>query len=394
MNYEMTEPRPQSAWPAAGEADALWTDAGGTTHRIVLSTPAWINELDPRIASATTALVEDAVMLAAQFDFGFGFQRPWLRPLLIRAEAAASSRLEGIIASTEDFLRAELCATESRSATLVAANVVAVERALDMAQTMDSDSVREVHRVLMASEPRHTPGDFRQELVWIGGESPIAAVYLPPGHLWAAACVEDVAMFSRRSNLSRLVQVAVAHAQFESIHPFTDGNGRVGRAWIGASLLRQELTKYIGVVPISAGLLASPDEYIAALTSYRHGEIESIVKVFVGAVIQALHEADRLRAAVDVVTAGWSEVATGRSDSGIHKVLELVSGRPVVTAELVAGHLGVDETNAHGHLRRLVELGVLEPRPATGRRGMWVAPAIVSALDDFAAATARRGYGH
>jgi Fic family protein len=396
VTYELgadSRERSLAKWPAAGETDALWTDSTGTAHRIVLSTPAWINELDPRITKTTAALVEDATIACAQYDYGYGQQRPWLRALLIRAEAAASSRLEGVCASAEHVLRAELGATDSHDATLIAANVGAIEIALSQASVMDSDSVRGVHRGLMASEPRHTPGEFRKELVWIGGDSPLGAVYLPPNHRWAAVGVEDVMVFDRRNDLPRLVQGAVAHAQFESIHPFSDGNGRVGRALISASLFRQGLTAYLGVVPISAGLVVSPAEYVAALTSYRRGDIEPVVSVVANAVFQALAAADRLRSAVDGVIDGWKSEVSGRSDSGIFQVLRLLSGRPAVTADLVAEHLSIDVTNSHAHIRRLVEIGILESRPSVGRRGVWVVPEILGALDDFAASTVRRGYG-
>jgi Fic family protein len=206
--------------------------------------------------------------------------------------------------------------------------------------------------------------------------------------------VEDVMIFDRRNDLSRLVQAAVAHAQFESIHPFSDGNGRVGRALISASLFRQELTAHIGVVPISAGLVASSAEYVEALTFYRRGDIEPIVSVVANAVFQALAAADRLRSAVDGVIDGWKSEVSRRSDSGIFHVLRLLSGRPAVTADLVAEYLSIDVTNSHAHIRRLVELGVLESRPSVGRRGVWVVPEIVGALDEFAASTVRLGYGH
>jgi Fic family protein len=397
MEYEVAaDDREQimPRWPKVGESDAIWTDSAGTPHRIMLSAPAWINELDPRITSATAALVEDATIAISQYDFGYGQQRPWLRPLLIRAEAAASSRIEGIAAFSDAILRAELGGTESREATLIAANVGAIEMALSQASDMNANSVREVHRVLMTSESRHTPGEFRKELVWIGGDSPIGAVYLPPNDRWAAVGVEDVMAFDRRSNLARLVQAAVAHAQFESIHPFSDGNGRVGRALISASLFRQNLTAHLGVAPISAGLMGNPVGYIAALTAYRGGDIEPIIQVVANAVFRALREADRLRSAVDDVIEDWKSRVSGRSDSGIFEVLKLVSGRPTVTASLVAEHLAIDATNSHAHIRRLVELGVLESRPTLGRRSVWVAPEILGAMDDFLASISRRGNGY
>jgi Fic family protein len=382
------------AWPSAGTTNATWTDGAGTAHQISLALPAWIGELDPQVTTASAALAEDATLASAQFEYGCGRQRPWLRSLLIRAEAAASSRIEGITASTEQVLRAELGSADSPEATLIAANVEAIEVALAQAPASDSNSVRVVHRTLMASDPGHKPGEFRTELVWVGGHSPIGAVYLPPNHCWAAPGIEDVMLFSRRTNVTRLVQAAVAHAQFESVHPFSDGNGRVGRAMIGASLFRRGLTANLGVVPLSAGWVANPSEYVAALTSYRHGDIEPILRAVSSAMLRTIGEADRLRLAVDDVIKSWRSQASGRSGSQVLEVLELVSGSPAVTAEIIAQHLSINTTNAHAHIWRLAESGVLEPRPNIGRRGVWVAPEILKALDEFAASAERPGYGH
>ena len=113
---------------------------------------------------------------------------------------------------------------------------------------------------------------IRDRWVWIGGRSPVTASYVAPRHEAVPAAVEDLVLFLQRRDLDPTVQAAIAHAQFETIHPFTDGNGRTGRA-IVSSLLRARGVVGNVTVPISSGLLHDIDGYIAALTDYRAGPV-------------------------------------------------------------------------------------------------------------------------
>ena len=119
-----------------------------------------------------------------------------------------------------------------------------------------------MHRILMAEQPRHTPGEWRDEPVWIGTrtDSPIGTEFVAPDHDRIPTLVADLAAFAERLDVPALTSVAVAHAQFETIHPFSDGNGRTGRALAQAMLRHRGVTRNVAV-PVSAGLLADVDGY-------------------------------------------------------------------------------------------------------------------------------------
>ena len=124
------------------------------------------------------------------------------------------------------------------------------------------------------------PGEFRTEPVWIGsGSTPIGATFVGPRHELISEAIGDLIAFAHRVDVPALPQIAVAHAQFETIHPFTDGNGRTGRALIQAMLRNKGLTRQV-TVPVSAGLLAHTTAYFAALTTYREGDAAPIVERF------------------------------------------------------------------------------------------------------------------
>ena len=141
--------------------------------------------------------------------------------------------------------------------------------ALAQAETLTVDHVVELHRSLLPEEPRHH--GLRTVQNWIGtsSRSPIGAAYVPPAPEQVPELMADLVDYINGAAHAPLVQAAVIHAQFETIHPFTDGNGRVGRALIHTVLSRRGLTDR-AVLPISLVLATLRDQYIAGLTAFRH----------------------------------------------------------------------------------------------------------------------------
>ena len=144
--------------------------------------------------------------------------------------------------------------------------------ALALADRLDEDAVLAMHAALLADVQPEIAGRWREEQVWIGGDSfgPHGAAFIPPHHDHVPALMADLVKFTRRADLPLLSQAAIAHAQFETIHPFPDGNGRTGRALIHAMLRGHGLTRNV-TVPVSAGLLTDTNGYFDALTAYRDG---------------------------------------------------------------------------------------------------------------------------
>ncbi|WP_240483949.1 Fic family protein [Arsenicicoccus bolidensis] len=143
---------------------------------------------------------------------------------------------------------------------MIVDNVHAMQAALDLADHLDADAILQMHHALMRRSDPDIAGSFRTDQVWVGGPpslgpgAPHQSDFVPPVAPRVPPPVSDLLEFSRRLDLHVIPQVAVAHAQFETIHPFSDGNGRVGRALMHAMLRAKGLTHQISV-PISAGLL-------------------------------------------------------------------------------------------------------------------------------------------
>ena len=132
---------------------------------------------------------------------------------------------------------------------------------------------------MLGAQDPSSAGRWRTEQVWIGGDgySPHRQSFIPPHHEHIPALIADLLAFARRTDVPLLTQSAIAHAQFETIHPFTDGNGRTGRALIHAMLRGPGLTRNV-TVPVSAGLLTDTAAYFEAFTAYRAGNPEAIVE--------------------------------------------------------------------------------------------------------------------
>ncbi len=384
VTYEDVRWEPQGAQPPRGARPRY-----GIYHPAV---PASIADVVLDLPSSVLADAESVSREIARFDAELGGEIAPFSAVLLRSESAASSQIENLTATARAIGEAELPGGKAkRNAEMIVANTAAVQAAVALSDTVDTDAIRAMHRVLMAKDLRHTPGDFRTEPVWIGsGSTPIGATFVGPRHELISEAISDLIAFAHRVDLPVLPQIAVAHAQFETIHPFTDGNGRTGRALVQAMLRNKALTRQV-TVPVSAGLLADTEAYFAALMSYRDGDAAPIVERFSRAAVLAIDNGRQLVTELRDIRNAWNSVITARSDSAVWKVADLLTRRPVVNAALLAQELGIDSTNAHRYLNPLTEAGILIEATNGPRNRVWRSPEVLAALDAFAERARRRG---
>jgi len=390
-------------WPALTYEELNWTaaprasfgPAASLTRRAPATyqaaVPAFIADLDARPSSEVLAEAEAATVELTRFDTDLGNRVSAFAPVLLRSEAASSSQIENLTASARAILTAELGGKSGSNAMLIAANTHAMQAAIKLADEMSSQTIQAVHEVLMATQPQHTPGEWRTEPVWIGTntESPHGATFVAPSSERVPELIQDVVDFAMRDDIPALVQVAVVHAQFETIHPFSDGNGRTGRALAQAVLRRRGITRNVAV-PVSAGLIGDISGYHDALTAYRVGDIDPIVRAFANASERAVVNSRRLVSDIDEIKSRWKENVKARSDSGVWPLLDLLACRPVLDAENAARELGVSRTNVYTLLNSLVEKGVLQSKAEHKMGPFWRNDEILGAIDRFAERAIRR----
>ena len=384
-------------WPAISTEEREWEPVAQSrasspfTRHYRAALPAMIASLTPAVAPETAALAEEAAQELSRFDAEFGHRISTLAPVLLRSEAASSSQIENLTASARAIFSAELGAKGSRNALQIASNTRAMNTALNLARDLSAEMVLEMHATLMAEQPRHTPGLFRTEAVWIGtrSDSPIGAEFVAPSSEKVPALVDDVLAFARRTDVPALTSVAVAHAQFETIHPFTDGNGRTGRALAQAMLRYRGTTRNIAA-PVSAGLLADVEGYHRALTAYRAGDVSPITRAFAAASLRAVANARELVAELDSIRDGWNHQLSVRKSSNAWTLLDVLLRRPVIDASTAAAELGIKPPNIYPPLKALVDAGILKSKAEHGLGPFWRSDEVLAAIDRFAARAGRR----
>jgi Fic family protein len=353
--------------------------------------PPAIAELDAILPTAAMAVADEASTEIARFDTEMGAEIAPFAAILLRSESASSSKIENLTSGARAIALAELGSDDRHNASEIVANVHAMQAAIDLADRLDEHAVLAMHAALLEHSDPDEAGRWRTEQVWVGGGDfgPHGAAFVPPHHELVPEAMRDLMSFVRRDDLPVLAHAALAHAQFETIHPFVDGNGRTGRALVHSMLRARGLTRNV-TVPVSAGLLTDTDAYFAALMAYRVGDAAAIVALIAEASFAAIANGRLLVAELRRVRQRWNEGIKARHDASAWALADLLLRQPVVDADLVQSVLKVTSANAHRAIRQLVDAGVISEFSGRRRDRMWQAREVLVALDEFAARAGRR----
>lgn len=391
----------ENGWPRPGRETLPWTSRMAeflTPRQRALLPSTYEAAVVPEIADAALTLPTrlaaaeaDAVAAVSRFDSDAASALLPFTPLLLRSESSASSRIERLTVSARRLMEAELFGAGRGNAALVVANTRAMTAAASIRPPLSLDSLLSMHRALLESSAPDDAGALRREPVWIGGSelSPAGALFVPPRHERVPEALEDLFAFTRRTDLPPLTRAAIAHAHFETIHPFVDGNGRTGRALIHVLLSWAGLTPH-APLPLSAVLLADVDSYFRSLDAYRRGEPLVIVELFIGAAAQAAALGRSAGRRIGRTVEAMLERSPGRAGTPDRAIIELLARRPVLDAGSAATAVGVSEAAARRSLERLEAAGLLRGYLIGPHRRAWRSPEILDLMDDVASALGRR----
>ena len=321
--------------------------------------------------------------------------------LLLRAESVASSRIEGLEVGGRRLLRAEAArrlgeANRDATALEVLGNIDAMAWGVDAVEpggTITLEVLLEVHRRLVTGTRLAVHGGrVRTVQNWIGGSSyhPCSAEFVPPPPEAMDRLLSDLVSFLNDATLPTLAQAAIAHAQFETIHPFVDGNGRVGRALIPLILRRRGLGLRV-FPPVSLILATWSRDYVAALTGTRHvGEVDSAesleglnrwIALFAAACRRSTEDAGRFEAGVRAMQSSWRErVGNVRRDSAVHRLIDALPAAPMLTTSTAAQLIGRSFQATTQAVERLREAGVLVQVSVGRRNRAFEAPELIEAF--------------
>jgi len=351
--------------------------------------------IPPMIADARVPVIAERDLARARYEaadlerVADGVLSP-LAGFLIRMESVASSRIEHVEATPRAFARAIGGLKENTSAMSMVAAGAAITKLIEASSaTIALDEILAAHKALMQDDPdlseRPYAGRVRDVQNWIGGSqhSPRGALYVPPPPEEVPALLEDLLAFANRDDVEPVTQAAIAHAQFESIHPFTDGNGRIGRALIGAILRRRAVTPHT-VLPVASALAADTTHYFSLLTAYRTGDAESIVTDLALCVETAAREARGTARAFAQYEDTWRERSAHRAGSAADRILPVLLTLPVFTIEQLTAELGdVPERSVYRAVQALAERGIVEAVTERVRGRAYAAMEILDELEDL-----------
>lgn len=347
------------------------------------SIPHLIANRDVILSPQLTARVSDLLVSIARFD-GEQTQRGYDLPaLLLRSESSASSQIEHLTSSVRNVALAELADESPQNARLIAGNVAAMRKALASQDEITVDSIRDVHRILINWSGESFGGELRREQVWVGGTpySPHGAHYVPPTWQRVPEYLDDIVAFISRENVDPIVQAAVAHAQFETVHPFIDGNGRTGRVLLHKILRRSGVLLHV-TLPLSAGLLHNVDAYMKSLEAYQEGNPIAVVEQLVDALELSLMVGRLVARNLDGVFAGWRGLMTERANSSIHRLPLVLAEQPVVTVPYVAEKMGITTRAAQNLVSRACEYEILRPLGNRRRGVFYQADELIDVLEE------------
>ena len=351
----------------------------------------------------TTADIADAERAIAVLDAQAStlIDTEALARILLRAECVASSRIEGLEVGARRLLRAEAALElgeqpADATATEVLGNIDAMASAIQVitpGTLVTVDLLLEFHRRLLRDTRLEAQaGRLRTEQNWIGGSdyNPCSAAFIPPPPEYVRNLLNDLCSFCNDDALPAVAQAAIAHAQFETIHPFADGNGRTGRALIHFVLRRRGLATRV-LPPISLVLATWANDYIAGLgaTRYRGPATSAVaydgtnlwVARFAAACSRAVADAtsfeERARALHDEWRARLGRV---RANSATDLLLRSLPGTPVITVSSAAANLGRTFQPANEAIARLTEVDILRQVSVGRRNRAFEAPDVIEAF--------------
>jgi Fic family protein len=360
--------------------------------------PIPIADLSLELPGDLVGVISDAEKAIVELNRQPAPELTSLARLLLRTESIASSKVEGMQVDARTLARAEANQEAGRrvgsETAEILANVDAMHLSIDRAATTTGirlDDLVDIHRTLLTRAPNaHIAGRLRTVQNWIGGndDNPCGADFVPPPPEDVPRLLDDLCTFVSGDTLPPLVQAAIAHAQFETIHPFDDGNGRTGRALVQIVLRRRGLAPRF-VPPISVILARDKPRYIDGLIAFRADRIADWLTTFSVAAAQAALLASRYGARVLALRDDWRArlraASNPRADAAAWAIIDVLPAHPVVTVPIAIAATRRTPPAVTRGVAELERAGVLRRLGHSARNRAWEADGLLELIVGFEA---------
>lgn len=371
-----------------------WYGASGVFQAYI---PDSLHAKEITLRQDVAAKVAEATAKAAEIDRGavtLTDTEPLAR-LLMRTEALSSSKIEGMTVPAKKILEVEaldelgvshrLDSTEAAVLANISAMRMSIER-LGQGEVISIDALRSLNKDLLNGSPMADAGGVvRTTQNWIGGSdySPVHAAYVPPPPEYVPGLLDDLLAFCNDPGLPPVAKAAIAHAQFESIHPFADGNGRTGRALVQMVLRCGGVATHT-VPPVSLAIATDKATYIEILSSYRSEgsttaseAMQNLIAYFADKVIISCELAMTFERQALEIEQKWRELAHPRANSAADRLLSVLPGNPVVSIASAARLTGRSLEAARLAVASLVDKGVLTQNARNRKSNLYTAADII-----------------
>ncbi len=354
-------------WPPAGKIERIWEsnipDSGlvplaeKNTFQYQATIPPKIASLQPPVDENTKDLLTNASLalkgLVPHSQLGGTMEK-----ILFRTEAVNSSRIEGYETNYRNLAIALIGGESKPGALITAFNLLALETAINdnKNQKLSVESICSIHAQLMKLES--FAGQLRDVQNWIGGSgfSPYNAAHIPPPPEYVVDALNDLVDFMARDDLNPVLKLSIAHAQFEAIHPFIDGNGRTGRALSQVILVQNELPP----VPISVGLFALRGNYYESLSRYVEGDIAPTISLQAKSILVACFALHQIGGKRDSLADKWRELLNiRRKGSTVDRAVDWILENPAFTSSQLSSELSASSAETARTIKRFSDCEIL-----------------------------------
>lgn len=346
--------------------------------------PLKIEGIEIDLTKEIQLLLDEVLVAITRFDAIQQEKKYSFPALLLRSESAASSQIENLTSSVRNIALAELNVKAPHNAKLIFGNVKAMREGIKSDSDIDKDVIKEIHKTLIEPSGEDFGGHFRDEQVWIGGNSysPHDALFVPPVADRLDEYLDDIISFSKREDINPIVKTALFHAQFETIHPFVDGNGRTGRTLIHRMLKAEQILLSV-TLPVSSDLLANIDSYMSAIKEYQNGDPLPIIVQISEALKLAVNIGTKISQKIDKTLDRWLTRIDQRRNKNLVNLLYLLVENPVVNSQLASEKMGISIRTANNLLNKAKENQIIR-QVGTERRGIYYqSDEIISIFDEI-----------
>jgi Fic family protein len=338
-----------------------------------------LSDITLKLSEKSQLLLIDAIESLSKLD---GYVKDKLASfpmLLLRTEALSSSQIEHYTASNRNVALAQINQKQSTEAVIIKSNLQSLISGLSKKEGLSLDSIIDLNRTLLGNESI----GIRSRINWIGTPNsiPHEAIYVPPHHEHLEQYMSQFVTFCRRKDIHPLLQASFAHAYFEVIHPFEDGNGRVGRILI--QILKEKLFLEHLYMPFSVGIVKDQERYIAALNDFKDGNYESIICVMLENALKIVPKIYQTLEELIDLKDSWRERIELRQDALAWKMLDDFITQPVFDVKYIKEKFDANDQAVRNNIDGLIKAGIISVIGNGKRNVVYESKDVLNLLDRF-----------